>query len=121
MSGAGVLSEGGGVCLRRREGGEDLVVSCGVCCGGGGEWVWVWVVREREVGQEAVFGVSLWSRALERGGCEAVGRGRRQGGRGLCGERASERGGVRSWRPAGKRNLEQTSLGQAPTICLCAT
>ena len=45
MSGAGVLSEGGGVCLRRREGGEDLVVSCGVCCGGR-EWVGVGGARE---------------------------------------------------------------------------
>jgi hypothetical protein len=35
-----------------------------------------WVVCEREGGREAVFGVSLWSRALSRRlrGCEAVGR-----------------------------------------------
>jgi hypothetical protein len=50
------------VCLRERRRAERV-------------WSWVvvyvvvegvWVVREREVGREAVFGVSLWSRALGR-------------------------------------------------------
>jgi hypothetical protein len=51
VSGAGVLSEGGGVYLRRREGGEDF---------GRGSWCVVWVgVGEREGGRWAVFGVSL--------------------------------------------------------------
>jgi hypothetical protein len=49
VSGADVLNEGGGVCLRRRAGGEDLVVGCGVW------WWWrdLWVGGGREGGRSA--------------------------------------------------------------------
>jgi hypothetical protein len=82
----------------------------------------VWVVQEREVGGEAVFGVSLWSRALERR-LRGVGQSAKEAGR--CKEDGERKRGGSCCKLGvaekleGRPANETSNKRQAPTICLC--